>query len=278
MRIAVLSALMGACTFSVPPEIERPGFELVWEDDFQGDAGQAPDPENWTYDIGAGGWGNNELQYYTDRTENVDLNGSGFLRITALREEFDGAPFTSARLKSQTLQEFKYGRIDIRALAPRERGVWPALWMLGNDFGDVEWPLCGEIDIMEIFGQRSIGVAVHGPGYSGGQAIGFPYEGAKASDWADEFHIYSVIWDPENITWLIDEEVVATINPSDLPTFTPWVFDHPFFFILNVAVGGNTVEVPNDATPDVNRLVVDYIRVYQREEPLFDPAGTDTEE
>lgn len=277
MRIGMLSALMGACTFSIPAEIERPGLELVWEDNFQGAEGSAPDPDSWTYDLGAGGWGNNELQHYTDRPENVDLNGDGFLRITALREEFEGAPFTSARLKSKGLQEFQYGRIDIRARAPQERGVWPALWMLGNDIDEVEWPLCGEIDIMEIFGQRSIGVAAHGPGYSGGSALGFPYTEAD-DNFANEFHIYSVIWDPEHITWMIDESIVAAINPSDLPDFTPWVFDHPFYFLLNVAVGGNTVQTPNASTPDVNRLVVDYIRVYERVPPLFDPAAPVGEE
>lgn len=275
MRITTLTALMSACTFSLPQDIERPGFELVWADEFRGDENDPPNPDHWTYDLGAGGWGNNELQYYTDRTENVDLNGDGFLRIQARRETFEGAPFTSARIKSEALQEIQYGRIDIRARAPQERGVWPALWMLGNDISEVGWPGCGEIDIMEIFGQRSIGVAVHGPGYSGGDAIGFPYE--PAENFADEIHTYSLVWDPEHLAWLIDDELVASINPSDLPEFTPWVFDHPFFFIVNVAVGGNTVETPDGSTPDVNRLFVDYIRVYERVPALRDPAATEEE-
>ena len=254
----------------------------MWEEEFRGDAGSLPDPEVWGYDIGAGGWGNNELQYYTDRTENVQLNGdrassSSRRAGTTTRVRSRGPLGPAHAFRRRTCRKFKYGRIDIRALAPVERGVWPALWMLGNDFGEVDWPLCGEIDIMEVFGQRGVGVAVHGPGYSGSGAVSFPYDGVK-DDFANDFHIYSVIWDPQSIVWLIDENVVAKIDPSDLPDFTPWVFDHPFFFILNVAMGGNTVNPPNESTPDTNQLVVDYIKVYERTPPLNDPAGSDEEE
>ncbi|MBX2800163.1 MAG: glycoside hydrolase family 16 protein [Myxococcales bacterium] len=279
MRTVSFAVLLGAsaCTFSLPQENDDPVWELVWEDEFRGEVGASPDPDNWTFEIGNGGpdlpgWGNQEIQYYTDRPDNASLDGDGFLRIVAQQENFEDFEWTSARMTSKALQEFQYGRIEIRALAPTEPGIWPALWMLGADIDENPWPLCGEIDIMEVFGDRSVGVNVHGPGYSGGNPVGAEYDGV-GDDFASDFHTYEIVWDPDHITWLIDGNLVRTVSPADLPPFTPWVFDHPFFLILNVAVGGLGPGPVTPDTPQSNLLAVDYVRVYERAEPLVDPAA-----
>ena len=278
---AVALLIVSGCRFSLPQEVEEEAaWELVWEDDFDQNPDDGPDSANWTYDLGNGpegleGWGNNEIQYYQE--ENAQLNGSGFLVITAKRDtSVEGFEWTSARLKSQELQNFQYGRIEIRARTPVERGIWPALWMLGNDIDEVGWPFCGEIDIMEVFGQRAIGVALHGPGYDGQNAFSEEYDPPEDQDFAEDFHVFQLIWDPEHIVWTIDGNQVATASTGDVFPF-PWVFDHPFFFILNVAVGGNTVNPPNATTPINNELLVDWIRVYQRPTPLPDPRAEETE-
>ncbi len=266
---------MAACTFSLPQEPEEEEvWELVFEDEFDGRVDARPSAENWTFDIGNGpeglpGWGNGEIQYYTDRADNIGLTGDGFLRITAKREQLEGFGWTSARIKSKDLVEIEYGRIEARIKAPIERGIWPAFWMLGNDIDEVGWPVCGEIDIMEIFGDDRIGVALHGPGYSGGNPVFRTFGGAEEG-FEDEFHVYSVIWDPDHIAWTIDGELVGTASRDDTPANTPWVFDHPFYLLLNVAVGG-AVPPPTADTPNNNDVLINWVRMYKR----ADPVGTD---
>lgn len=225
---------------------------LIWSDEF--DSPGAPDPAKWGYDIGAGGWGNNELQYYTNRLDNAVVS-NGNLKIIAKREAFSGSPFTSARLLSRGKFSFQYGRVDARAKLPVGVGTWPAIWMLGNNIGAVGWPACGEIDIMEHKGSdlNKIYGTVHYPGNSGGAAIG----GTKVvSNVTTEFHIYSVEWDAQTIKFMIDDVIFFTVaNNSNLP------FNQPFFLLLNVAIGGTFGGAVDPAFSN-SAMEIDYVRVY----------------
>ncbi len=243
-----------------PPE----GFELVWSDEFDGDT---IDQENWTYDIGGWGWGNGESQYYTDRPENARLQ-NGLLVIEGRQERFEESYYTSARLKTQGLQEFQYGYLEARIKVPAGQGMWPAFWMLGADFGrdtenpdDSNWPFVGEIDIMEFVGKEPILAYgnLHGPGYSGAGSLGATYR--HDGPIPDEFHTYAVEWDVDGIRWFFDGEQYGE-KSSDIVD-DRWVFDKPFFFILNLALGGT---MPGPIGLDVEfpqYMYVDYVRVYQ---------------
>jgi len=226
---------------------------LVWSDEFNTDG--LPDPTKWGYDLGAGGWGNNESQYYTSRAENaVVINGS--LKITAKRENFSGSNFTSARLLSKDKYSFKYGKVEVRAKLPVGGGTWPAIWMLGSDIGTTGWPGCGEIDIMEHLGNdlNRIYGTLHYPGRSGGSANG---ASRVISNATTEFHVYSLEWSASLIKIFADDQLVHTVvNSSAIP------FNHNFFFILNVAMGGGFGGTIDPAF-DQSSMEVDYIRVYQ---------------
>ncbi len=217
----------------------------------------------WGYDIGTGtnGWGNNELQYYTDRTENVKVE-DGMLKITAIQESFEGSGYTSGRILTKGKYEQQYGRFEARIKLPFGKGMWPAFWLLGADIDEVSWPQCGEIDIMENGGSKPtvISSAVHGPGYNGGLAI------FKAYDFEDErvdsFHIYGIEWGPEYINFYVDDVLYNQITPDDVTG--DWVFDNgPFFIIMNLAVGGSFDGNPNAQTVFPQTMYVDYVRVYQ---------------
>ena len=249
--------------------------ELVMQDEFDTDG--APDSSIWGYERGNGtnGWGNNELQYYTDRTENVTVQ-NGVLLITAIKEDFDGASYTSARLTTKGLFEQKYGRFEARIRTPYGKGMWPAFWLLGTDCEgageslDPNWPLCGEIDIMEIAGQRPNIVfgAIHGPNYNGftGNPIfkGFTLENDRFDT---GFHIFGIEWGPDYINYYVDDVLYNQITPDDVEEVTgdsnDWVFDHPFYIIINLAVGGDFVGPPNNETVFPQTMLVDYVRVYQ---------------
>jgi beta-glucanase (GH16 family) len=246
------------------------GAKLVWSDEFEGAAGASPDPERWSFDVGGGGWGNQELESYTSRPQNARLDGSGNLVIEAIREPFTGEDgtareFTSARLKTQWLFAQAYGRFEARMKLPEGQGIWPAFWLLGVDIGDVGWPACGEIDIMENIGREPTMVhgTLHGPGYSGAAGIGAAHSLAVGR-FADAFHVFAVEWDPAAIRWYVDDVLYATRTPSDVPKGARWAFDHPFFIILNLAVGGNWPGNPDATTTFPQRLLVDYVRVYAR--------------
>ncbi len=237
---------------------------LVMADEF--DTEGAPNAAMWTYDIGIGpggdGWGNQELQYYTDRTENVKVE-NGFLLITAQEESFEGASYTSARLKTQGLFEQQYGRFEARIRLPYGKGLWPAFWLLGNDCDQNIWPQCGEIDIMEYLGDSPTKVfgTVHGPGYSGGEAETKEY--TLENDRFDTgFHIFGIEWGPDYINYYVDGDLYNQITPDDVAG--EWVFDHPFYIIMNVAVGGSFPGSPNAETVFPQTMVVDYVRVYQQ--------------
>lgn len=242
-------------------EIEKPQYQLVWQDEFNGAQGQRPDSTKWTYDIGTD-WGNAQLEYDTDRPENVSLDSNGNLLITAIRESYAGQPFTSARIKTQGLFEQAYGRFEARIKLPYGPGIWPAFWLLGSNIDEVGWPQCGEIDIMESRGQvpNLIHGTVHGPGYSGGNSVSQSY-GFTNDRFDTDFHIYAVEWGVDYIRFYVDEVLYKEITPGDLTG--EWVFNQPFFIILNVAVGGNYVGFPTSETPFPQSMVIDYVRVYK---------------
>lgn len=235
------------------------GWELVWHDEFDGDT---IDEANWTYDVGGHGWGNGEAQYYTDRPDNARLE-DGMLVIEARQERYEASYYTSARLKSQGLQEFQYGRIEARLKVPAGRGLWPAFWMLGSNFSTVGWPDCGEIDIMEYVGREPdlILGTIHGPGYAG--ATSLSHWNRRDYDIADDFHTYAVEWDEEQITWFYDGEEYGTYSRSDVGE-REWPFDQPFFIILNLAVGGTLPGPIGLDTVFPTQYLVDYVRVFQQ--------------
>ncbi len=241
-------------------------FELVWSDEFDGSTGDSPDPNNWNFEIGTGenGWGNQELQYYTDRPENVSLDGEGNLVITAIQESYQGSSYTSARITTQGKVEQRYGRIEARLKTPFSQGLWPAFWMLGTDIETVSWPQCGEIDIMELRGQEpsKIGGAIHGPGYSGGNPISQEFE-LEEGRFDTEFHVFAVEWGPGFIDYFVDDFLYQQLTPASIPSGTEWVFDKEFFILLNVAVGGGYVGPPNSSSRFPQTMTVDYVRLYQ---------------
>lgn len=258
------SALMG-CAPSPATPVDN-GWVLAGADEFEGPAGASPDPTKWGFDVGGGGWGNDELQFYTDRPENASLDGDGHLVIRALAEDYQGAAYTSARLKTQGKFAQAYGRFEVRVQLPEGAGLWPAFWLLGDDFAEVGWPSCGEIDIMEFVGANPAAVFgnVHGPGYSGGASVGATYT-LPSGTFGDGMHVFAVEWDPQHIAWIVDDVVYSQVAVGDVTG--PWVFDHPFFVILNLAIGG-TLGGPVDAASLPAAMVVDYVRIYRRVEPV----------
>ncbi len=262
LSIVFLLAFMG-CERDDFQKLDERNWQLVWSDDFSGPAGNLPDPAKWTYDIGIGpgqdGWGNQELQVYTDKPENVSIDGGGNLIITAKRTS---SGFSSARIKTQGLFSQQYGRFEARLKTPYGPGIWPAFWMLGENIETVSWPQCGEIDIMELRGQEphTIHGTIHGPGYSGGNPITKSYA-LKNGRFDTDFYVYAIEWDEEKIDFFVDDYLYQRIEKSDVPG--EWVFNQPFFLILNVAVGGNYVGFPTDETPFDQQMVVDYVKVYQ---------------
>lgn len=235
---------------------------LVWFDEFEGPSGQSPDSTSWRFDIGTD-WGNAQLEYDTDRPANVSLDGEGNLAITALKESFLGREYTSGRINTRALFARTRGRFEARIHLPVGQGIWPAFWLLGGNFESVGWPACGEIDIMEYRGQypHIASGALHGPGYSGGSSVG-GYYALPEGGFDEGFHIFAIEWAEDSITWLIDDVPYQTIGPSDLPAGSEWVFDHPFFIILNVAVGGHYVGAPDETTTFPQTMLVDWVRVY----------------
>ena len=244
---------------SATPIPTMPGWNLIWQDEFDSDT---INTANWTYDIDGWGWGNGEAQYYTDRPENVRIE-NGMLVIEARQEKYEDSYYTSARLKTQGLQNFQYGRIEARLKVPSGKGLWPAFWMLGSDFNGNNWPDCGEIDIMEYIGKEPdlIFGTLHGPGYSG--ALGFSKWNRQTYNIADDYHTYAIEWEADEIRWYYDGGHYFTVTPTDIGD-REWVFEDPFFIILNLAIGG---QLPGPVGLDTEfpaRYYVDYVRVYQR--------------
>lgn len=236
--------------------------ELTLSEEFDTDG--TPDASTWRFDIGTGenGWGNQELQYYTDRSENAVVQ-NGVLLITARKESFEGSQYTSARLVTKDLFEQEYGRFEARIRLPYGQGIWPAFWMLGADIDENPWPAAGEIDIMEYRGQNPTVLVgtVHGPGYSGGESISKEY--TLPNDRFDTgFHIFGIEWGPEYINFYVDDVLYNQITPEDVTG--QWVFNKPFYILMNMAVGGTFVGAPNDETQFPQTMLVDYVRVYKK--------------
>lgn len=244
------------------------GWSLVWADEFNQADGAGPDPARWVLELGGQGWGNNELQSYTDRRTNSWIE-NGRLILAARQESFTGTDgihraYTSARLKTLGKASWTFGRFEARIKLPYGQGIWPAFWLLGTNFPTIGWPRCGEIDIMENIGREPnvIHGTVHGPGYSGQHGI----TGAvtNRTPVAGDFHVYAVEWQADQIAWFLDGERYFQVTPQDLPDRARWVFTHPFYLILNLAVGGQWPGAPDATTKFPQRMEVDYVRVYAR--------------
>lgn len=240
-------------TIQVTVTVNEVTPSLYWSDEFNVDG--APDPTKWGYDIGGGGWGNQELEYYTNRTANAVVE-KGVLKINAIKESYQGYEYTSARLISKGKFDFKYGKVEVRAKLPAGVGTWPAIWMLGIDISTAGWPYCGEIDIMEHRGSElnKIYGTLHYPGRSGGNADGSTITISNATT---EFHIYSIDWTAAYIKIYVDDTLYHTvINSDSIP------FNHNFFFIMNIAMGGTFGGTVDPSFTNAT-MEVDYIRVYK---------------
>ncbi|RMH69386.1 MAG: glycoside hydrolase family 16 protein [Gemmatimonadetes bacterium] len=258
LGFGVIVLILGGCDTDSG---DSTAWQLVWQDEFEGAAGEVPDPTRWGYDIGTD-WGNAQLEYDTDRPENATLDGNGNLVITAREESYEGRNYTSARLVTRDKFETTYGRFEARMKMPWGQGLWPAFWLLGANIETVGWPQCGEIDIMEYRGQEPTVVhgSLHGPGYSAGAAVTSAYRLTNAR-FDTDFHLFAVEWTPDEIRWYLDDQLYQVVTPKDTPG--EWVYDHPFYIILNLAVGGNYVGAPTANTVFPQTLVVDWVRVYQ---------------
>lgn len=246
-------------------------WTLTWSDEFNGPDGSAPDPAKWAAEIGGNGFGNNELEYYTSRGSNLRVE-KGNLVIEAAKETYTGSDqvtrdYTSARIKTADLFTQKYGRFEARIKIPFGQGIWPAFWMLGNDIAIAGWPTCGEIDIMENVGKEPTIVhgTLHGPGYSGANPLSGSYT-LPAGRFADDFHVFAVEWEPTAIRFYVDDKLYETQTPSNVPSGSRWVYDHPFFILLNLAVGGNWPGNPDATTTFPQQMLVDYVKVYTRKQ------------
>jgi len=265
LTIAMMAIV--SCESSSDPEERK--WRLVWQDEFNGNAGESPDSAKWDYDIGDGtlyglppGWGNGQLEYDTDRPENVSMDGIGNLAITTRKESYMGRSYTSARIVTRGKFEQIYGRFEASIKLPWGQGIWPAFWLLGADFAQIGWPECGEIDIMEYRGQETSTIhgTVHGPGYSAANGVTDRYD--LVNDRFDlGFHEFAVEWGADFIDFFVDDELYNTITPDDVSG--DWVFDHPFYIIINIAVGGGYVGAPNASTVFPQTMLVDYVRVYE---------------
>lgn len=245
---------------------------LLWQDEFNQPAGSAPDAAKWVYDIGDNGWGNQELQTYTDRRENSfvvadpDATDGHALVIRAVRNPAGG--YTSARLKTHGKFSTGPARIEARLKLPKGQGIWPAFWMLGDNIEQVSWPVCGEIDIMEMVGHQpgTLYGTLHGPEYSGAKGLTKSIELPSGTTFADAYHVFTVDWKADRIDWLLDGKIYHTQTPATLPPGTKWVFDGPpFFLLLNLAVGGLWPGYPDETTTFPQEYRIDYVRVYAHE-------------
>src|SRR5215467_1039123 len=267
--VVVVAAFMASSLGGVSAQ----SWTLAWSDEFDGAAGSAPDQSKWGYDIGGNGWGNNELEYYTKRTDNAFLDGNGNLVIKAIKENYTGSDgvtrnYTSARLLTKGYFTQKYGRFEARIKLPFGQGIWPAFWMLGANIDSAGWPTCGEVDIMENVGREpSVNHAsMHGPGYSGGNPLTATYSLPNGQKFSDDFHVFAFEWAPGVARFYVDGNLYETGTPADVAG-SKWVFDHPFFILWNLAVGGSFPGNPDSTTVFPQTMVVDYVRVYSDSNP-----------
>jgi beta-glucanase (GH16 family) len=270
VALVVIGCGGGNTVASTQPPPAPAGWTLTWSDEFNGADGSAPDATKWTFDLGGNGWGNNELECYTNRLQNAEIQG-GNLVITARQENnfqcSDGTTrnYTSARMLTQGKFSQAYGRFEARIKIPAGQGMWPAFWMLGNNIDSVAWPTCGEVDIMENIGSEpSINHgSIHGPGYTGSTGVSLPFT-LTSGKLSDDFHVYDIEWETNVVRFYVDGNLYATFTPGSLPQGATWEFDHPFFILLNVAVGGDWPGAPDNTTVFPQTMLVDYVRVYKK--------------
>jgi beta-glucanase (GH16 family) len=245
------------------------GWKLTWSDEFNGPNGSAVDPTKWKHDVGGTGWGNNELEYYTEGTQNAVVQ-DGYLVITATKQgassyqcSYGTCTYTSARLLTEGLFAQQYGRFEARAQMPTGKGLWPAIWMLGDNISTVSWPACGEIDFMETIGtdiQTNHG-SLHMPASYGPSGT---YKLPNNASFADAFHTFAIEWAPGTVSFFVDDNLYET-QKSPVPNGDTWEFDHPFFLLINVAVGGQWPGSPDATTTFPQTLKVDWVRAYQKD-------------
>ena len=279
-------ALLGSVPLAQSEAAAKPApklLKLLWSDEFSGTKGTVPNSKTWAYDIGNSyGWGNSELEYYTQKPANISLDGKGKLLVTATRisdssgfqvgnvagteKILNSCPecqFTSAKIKTANKVGFQYGRIEIRMKNPAGVGTWPAFWMLGNDLlAGNPWPECGEIDIMEArgyMGEAAFGT-IHGPNFANGNSGGFGSTFNNGAQLSDAFHTYAIEWKKNQIDFYVDDTMYLSATPKDIAPGR-WVFNQEFFLILNLAMGG---EFAGELDPALNQsqMSIDYIRVY----------------
>lgn len=250
------------------------GWHLVWSDEFNGAANTPPDPTKWNYDLGGGGWGNGEQEVYTNSVNNVFQDGQGHLVIRAIKDS--NGNFTSGRLLTgmdsstdPVNLNWQYGKIEARIKLPFGAGVWPAFWMLGSNLLTVDWPTCGEIDILENFGPggnddaATVHGTIHGPNFANA-GVGAPYHLPNQETFISDFHLFSVEWSQDSVRFFVDGTNYESLTPASLPSGGQWVFNQPFFLLLNLAIGGPTtfLGTPDPDTPFPQDMVIDYVRVY----------------
>jgi beta-glucanase (GH16 family) len=256
--------------FAVPAQAQN--WTLVWSDEFNGVAGDGPDPNSWTYDIGTG-FGTGEIEHTTDSRDNSYIDGNGNLVIKAIRD--DTGSITSARIKTKDLVQIQFGRIEARIKLPYSQGMWPAFWMLGNNIDQVSWPACGEIDIMENIGRTPSTAygTIHGPQYAN-QGLGRSYTLPDGQQFQDDYHVFGMVWSPYQIQFYVDDVVYGTLSRSSLMYGAPWPFyDHAFFIIFDLAVGGPWAGPPDDTTVWPQYMYIDYVRAYQWTPGPLPPAN-----
>lgn len=255
-----------------PVQAVPAGYKLIWSDEFQQTEGTAPDAHSWVYAQGNHGWGNQELENYTDHIENAYVTSDPLaqdgkaLVIKAIKQS-DGT-YTSARINTSGKFEFTYGWVEARMKLPWGQGIWPAFWLLGSKKDGQTWPGCGEIDVMENIGKPDDETfchgTIHGPGYSGDDGITTKYSLPHEPKLKDDYHVYAMEWSVNRIDFYLDGHLYKKLTPADLPKGTKWVYDHPFFIILNLAVGGKWPGYPDSTTTFPQTFMIDYVRVYQR--------------
>jgi beta-glucanase (GH16 family) len=270
LLLCLAGGLLGSPARTSPPT----GYTLAWSDEFDGAVGSKPNAANWNYDLGGGGWGNNEMETYVSDAQHAQIISdplaldSKALQIQATKDA--QGHIYSARLLTQGKITAQYGYVEGRIQMCYGQGMWPAFWMLGTDYPTAGWPTCGEMDIMENIGSEPSTVhgTIHGPGYSGSNGIGASYTLSNSQQFKDDYHTFAVRWRPDAISWDVDGTTYETRTTADIPSGTTWAFNKPFFIVLNLAVGGYWPGYPDATTVYPQNLRVDYIRVYTFNPPI----------
>jgi beta-glucanase (GH16 family) len=259
LTVITAAIVIFLCACSATHETNE--YTLVWQDEFDG---TAIDTTSWSFATGGNGWGNNELEYYTGRPENASV-ANGNLVITAKKEQYNGKEYTSARMITKDKKSFLYGRMDIRAKLPIGQGIWPALWMLGENIDEVGWPACGEIDIMEMLGHATdtlYGTLHWGPSPSAHRSKGNHYV-LETGSFSDDFHVYSLLWEKDSMQILVDDRPFFSISRQEFAA-NEYPFDKPHYFLFNVAVGGDWPGPPDQSTAFPQQMLIDYVKVFQK--------------